>query len=138
MYRIGSSNLIRSRYIRGITTRDTKPLKMLLSNFWILGMSEFAPEAPAQDLTALHETRYNKYYKSTYPLGVDLTPYSKTHESLKELILERAHASERFMSPLYPQWDRHDETLRFYMPLSQWEKENAKKDSRNPVSIVHL
>lgn len=75
-------------------------------------------------------------YDYDYPDNLDLRPNSETHEKLKRMVLERAQASHRDMSPRFNTWNKIDEKLTAYIPLDEVERQVKDKDERKPVSIV--
>ena len=75
-------------------------------------------------------------YKSSYPPGVNLKPWSKVHDELIDEINLRTREARRQMAPSYPQWRKTDRTLSAYIPLDQAEELRKNTDSRKPVSIV--
>ena len=71
-----------------------------------------------------------------YPYGLDLDPKSKFHEKLRSKIWQRASESQKEISKRFPSWNRIDEVLTTYIPLSDKEEKVKNKDSRKPVSII--
>lgn len=72
----------------------------------------------------------------TYPLGLDLKPGSKLHERIITRVMSRARASKDAMSSRHKTWNKIDEMLTAYIPLSDTEKSVKDKDSTKPVSII--
>jgi len=71
-----------------------------------------------------------------YPNGLDLSPNSDFHESLRNKIWQRAIDSRRVMSKRYDSWNEIDKINTVYIPLSEEEEKVKNKDSRKPVSII--
>ncbi len=79
-----------------------------------------------------------------YPYGLDLKPGSKLHGDVVAKVMARADESFRVMQERHPTWQRIDETMTAYIPLSEKEKALRKRGRaddefhhRNrPVSIV--
>jgi len=78
----------------------------------------------------------NVRYRYSYPLGLDLRPGSDMHEFLKGEIMARANESHEAMSNRYESWNKIDETLTSYIPLSDVEENMALDDETKPVSMV--
>jgi len=86
--------------------------------------------------TDWRDVNYSQLYRDFYPEGLNLKPGETDHDEIRDMILDRAHESERVMSARHPKWEEIDETLTAYIPLDELEQERQAKDSRKPVSIV--
>lgn len=75
-------------------------------------------------------------YKYSYPEDLDLHPKSNRHKKLVRLILDYARASSRKINDRHDSWNKIDEMLTAFIPLSKEEDEVKAKDSRKPTSIV--
>lgn len=71
-----------------------------------------------------------------YPDNLNLTPGSKLHKGLRDLIYNRASASVRVMSARHGAWNNIDFTLSAYVKPDDKELEIQDKDYRKPISIV--
>lgn len=71
-----------------------------------------------------------------YPEGLDLKPGSKLHERIRSRVMQRAQASHDAMAPRHRTWNKIDEMLTAYIPLSGAEKRVKEKDVTKPVSII--
>ena len=71
-----------------------------------------------------------------YPLGLDLKPDSPLHKKIITRIMNRAKASKDAMSSRHSTWNKIDEMLTAYIPLSEAEKAVKDKDSTKPISII--
>ena len=72
----------------------------------------------------------------SYPNGIDMKPSSKAHDKVITRIMNRARASKDAMSARHSTWNKIDEMLTAYIPLSDVEKSVKDKDSTKPVSII--
>lgn len=68
--------------------------------------------------------------------GLKLDPKDDFHSKLLAKILDRAKASNAVMQRRYDSWNKIDQIMTAYIPLSDEEKRVKEKDSRKPVSIV--
>ena len=75
-------------------------------------------------------------YKYSYPLNMDLRPGSEMHEFLKGEILYRAQESRAAISARFPSWNKVDETLTSFIPLSDAEETLRSQDETKSVSMV--
>ncbi len=75
-------------------------------------------------------------YNYDYPSGLNLTPGSKLHDSIRGKLMERAMHSSRFMSSRHGDWNKIDHTLTAYIPADEKEMLVKNADSRKPISIV--
>ena len=71
-----------------------------------------------------------------YPEGLDLRPGSTLHNKIRSLVLERARDSRQNMKTRVSQWNKIENSLTAYVPLSESERRIKAKDSRTPVTIV--
>lgn len=76
------------------------------------------------------------HYDYDYPNGLDLTPESTLHNSLRDKIWSRARESRNEICKRFPFWRKIDQKLTTYIPLKDKEKTLKKKDPTKPVSIV--
>lgn len=72
-----------------------------------------------------------------YPSGLDLTPGSKQHNAVLDLVLEFASQSSTVMSQRHSTWKKMDESLTGYMIADEAEALVKQKDVRKPISIVY-
>ena len=77
-----------------------------------------------------------EHYDYDYPEGLDFSPKSELQKRITAQVLQRARESSTEMSSKHSTWDKIDETLNVFIPLSEKEQEVKLKDSRKPVSIV--
>ena len=77
-----------------------------------------------------------KNFGYVYPLGLDLKPDSTLHNRIIHRIMARAKASRDAMSSRHTTWNKIDEMLTAYIPLSDAEKKVKDKDSTKPISII--
>lgn len=84
------------------------------------------------------QTKYkpDEKFDYKYPNDLNLTPGSKTHAKLRDMILERGFNSATVMSNRHNDWSKIDHTLTAYIPTSEEERLIKEEDSRKPVSIV--
>ena len=75
-------------------------------------------------------------YRYSYPLGLDLRPGSGMHEFIKGEILYRAQESRDALSSRFDSWNKIDETLTSFIPLSDVEEDLISQDNTKPVSMV--
>jgi len=76
------------------------------------------------------------HYEYEYPNGLDLSPDSDLHRSIRNKIWNRARESRNEMSKRFSSWNEIDRINTTYIPLKDVEKQIKKKDSTKPVSIV--
>ena len=81
---------------------------------------------------------FSRLYRPFYPEGLNLTPYTETHDSLVEEILVRAEDSHRYMvsSNKFEKWRKIDRTLSAFIDTDIDEKAIQRQDIRKPISIV--
>jgi len=84
------------------------------------------------DSTRLEDANYNY----SYPRGMKLKPGTELHKNLKDAVLQRSRMSQSEMSKRYDSWQKIDETLTAYIPLSTAEEALEEADRRKPLSIV--
>jgi hypothetical protein len=71
-----------------------------------------------------------------YPDGIDLKPGSDQHEAIKNAIWQRARESRNVIQKRFDSWNKVDETLTTFMPVTEKEDAIKLKDSRKPISVV--
>ncbi len=71
-----------------------------------------------------------------YPKGMDLKPGSALHTKLVQKISRLTFDSYRIMSQRHRVWNEIDETLKVYIPTSEYEEQVKKKNKTTPTSIV--
>ncbi len=76
------------------------------------------------------------HYDYDYPEGLDLTPESELHNSIRDKIWSRARESRNEISKRFPFWREVDQKLTTYITLKDKEETLQKKDPNKPVSIV--
>lgn len=76
------------------------------------------------------------HFDYEYPNGLNFTPGSKLHDTLRDMILERAMESASHMSARHSSWTEMDKFLTAYKSTSAEEQEVTELDSNKPVSIV--
>lgn len=81
-------------------------------------------------------TLSDRGYERDYPFNMDFKPSSKLHGKIVELVNRLADSSYDVMKRRHSDWNKIDETLKVYIPLSEYEKQVKKKDKNKPVSIV--
>ena len=80
--------------------------------------------------------RAEEKFDYKYPEGLNLTPGSKTHNKIRDEVMQRAYDSARVMSGRHAAWNDIDHTLTAYIPADEEERIVRDKDSRRPISIV--
>jgi hypothetical protein len=71
-----------------------------------------------------------------YPYNLDLHPRSKLHKKLVDKILELARVANEEKNKRKDEWDKTDDTLSAYIPLSVAEQKLKTKDVTKPTAIV--
>ena len=71
-----------------------------------------------------------------YPPGLDLRPGSLLHNRLVSEVLQRARESRSVIQKKEDAWNKLEQSLTAYVPLSEAEQRVKDNDSRKPVSIV--
>jgi len=71
-----------------------------------------------------------------YPMGMDLKPGSALHSKLVTKLTKLTLDSYSVMSKRHKVWNEIDETLKVYIPTSEYEKSVKARDKTKPVSIV--
>ena len=71
-----------------------------------------------------------------YPNDLDLRPGSKLHNKIVDTVKNRARESYDVMKRRHPDWNKIDEKLTAYIPLSDQEKLVKQQDVRKPVAVV--
>jgi len=80
-------------------------------------------------------------FKYDYPRGVKLRPGDPAHDLIRDEVMARAQLARDEMSRRYPAWEKLDEQLTSYIPLSEYDKDfkgdSLQNDDPNkPISIV--
>src|SRR5574340_730208 len=71
-----------------------------------------------------------------YPYGLDLRPQSTLHQKIVSRVMRYADDAYEKNSRRFTAWNKIDDTLRVYIPTSEYEKTILKKDPTRPLSIV--
>lgn len=74
--------------------------------------------------------------KYDYANGIDLSPNSKLHKKIIDLVVRMSDDSYAQMSKRHSTWNDIDNTLKVYIPADDAEKQIKSKDKRRPTSIV--
>jgi len=72
----------------------------------------------------------------SYPNDLDLKPGSDIHSKIIQKVMSYARSSKDAMSSRHKVWNKIDEMLTAYIPLSDIEKAIKQKDTTKPVSII--
>lgn len=72
----------------------------------------------------------------TYPFSMDLKPGSKLHSKIIQRVTQMTTNSYNVMSQRHESWNKIDETLKVFIPQTDYEKLVKKKDQSKPTSIV--
>lgn len=90
----------------------------------------------AGDYSETGSSNYTSNFAYNYPHKLDLRPSSKLHNTIIQRIMSRARKSYDAMKSRHTTWNKIDEMMTAYIPLSVEEKGVKSKDSTRPVSII--
>lgn len=71
-----------------------------------------------------------------YPFNLDLVPGSDTHDSILQMVFDRAQESYEVMQSRHESWEKINRNLTAYIPLDDEEQKIKDADDRKPVRIV--
>lgn len=75
-------------------------------------------------------------FEYKYPSNLNLKPGTSLHDSIINRLIRMATRSHEAMKARHSVWNKIDETLTAYIPLTDYEKKLKQSDSTKPVSIV--
>ena len=78
----------------------------------------------------------SRNFNYEYPYKLDLRPGTPVHKKILDRVMRMAQASHDAIKARHTSWNKIDETMTVYLPLSEYEKKLKKSDSNKPVSIV--
>ena len=79
---------------------------------------------------------FSRSHGYVYPGDLDLKPDSRLHNRVVTRVMNYAKASKDAMASRHKTWNKVDEMLTAYIPLSDTEKVVKDKDTTKPVSII--
>lgn len=88
------------------------------------------------DYTEPTSASYTSNFMYKYPDKMDLRPGSKLHNLIIQRVMTRAKNSYSAMQRRHKTWNKIDEMMTAYIPLSAEEINTKTKDSTRPVSII--
>ena len=78
----------------------------------------------------------SKNHSYDYPLKLNLKPGSKTHDFIRDQVLDRAQDSRAALSGRFQSWKTIDKSLTAYIDLTDEETSLQDADENKAISIV--
>lgn len=75
-------------------------------------------------------------YKYDYGDGLNLSPGTDLHDKIVDRVMEFAYQSNSVIRERYDLWDKLDQNLTAYVPMTDLENQRKSADRREPVRIV--